>query len=834
MTRVRHAFRTLAKSPFVTAVAVLSLALGIGANAAIFSLFDQVMLRGLPVENPDRLVNLEAPGPKPGSTSCNQAGGCDEVFSYPMFRDLERDGAGFAGLAAHRTFGANIALDGQTTSGDGVLVSGGYFRTLGMQPALGRLIGPDDDRQIGANPVAVLSHRYWANDLGADPGVLDRTIVVNGQPLTVIGVAAPGFDGTTFGVQPRVFVPLTMTHLVVPGWDRYERRTAYYYYVFGRLRPGGTMEQALSEANSLYSSIINEVEVPLQESMTEQTMERFRAKQILGQPGRLGQSSVNQEARAPLILLAMITGFVLLIACANIANLLLAKGASRGQEMALRSALGGGRRQLLAQLLTESMILALLGGLLSLLVAYWTLHLIASFLPPEAVQSFTFGIDPSVMLFTAALAVGTGLVFGLYPALQATRSDLIGAIRASTGQASGGRKAQRGRKALVTFQFAMSLALLAASGLFLKSLLNVSRVDLGIRTENLATFRLSPSLNGYDQPDSKELFRRTEQALASVPGVSSVSSAMVPAIGGSNWGTAVSVEGFAWEPGVDAGSRYNAVGAGYFTTLGMPLLAGREFTDSDVDGAPRVAVVNEAFARKFGLDGRGAIGKYMATDDQDAEELDIQIVGLVQDAAYSSVKDPVPPLFFLPYAQADGVPSLTFYARTAVDPSQVMGAVPELVEALDPNLPVTELKTLQTQIDESVFLDRMISVLTAGFAVLATLLAAVGLYGVLAFTVAQRTREFGVRMALGAGGSRVRRMVLAQVGGMALVGGLLGLAGAYALSRVSQSLLFEVEGTDPWVLAMVGVVLALVALGAGYVPALRASRVDPMEALRYE
>jgi predicted permease len=834
MTRVRLAFRALLKSPFVTTIAVLSLALGIGANAAIFSLFDQLLLRSLPVEEPDRLVNLAAPGPKPGSTSCNQAGSCEEVFSYPMFRDLERDGAGFDGLAAHRVFGANVSIDGQTINGTGVLVSGEYFGTLGVRPELGRLLGPGDDTEIGGHYVAVLSHRYWANDLGEDPGVLNQTIIVNGQPLTVVGVAAPGFDGTTVGEIPKIFVPLTMTHVMVPGWDRYENRTAYFFYLFGRLRSDGSMEQALSAANALYGSIINEVEVPLQESMTEQTMERFRAKEIRGEVGRRGQSNMNREASAPLILLFTITAFVLLIACANIANLLLARGASRGQEMALRSALGGGRTQLLGQLLTESVLLALLGGVASLFVAQWTLQLIGSFLPPEASQVMTLTIQPSVVLFTALLALGTGFVFGLYPALHATRTDLIGVLRANSGQASGSRGAQRYRTALVTLQFALSLALLAGAGLFIKSLVNVSRVDLGIRTDDIVTFALSPSLNGYDDEVSIELFQRTEQELAAMPGVASVSAAMVPALGGSSWGTSVTVEGFAWEPGVDAGSRYNAVGPGYFSTLGMPLLAGREFTTSDVEGAPAVAVVNEAFTRKFDLGGRDAIGKFMSVNGSDNAELDIQIVGLVRDAKYSDVKDPVPPLFFLPYPQAGGGPAMTFYARTAVDPSQVMTAIPSLVEGLDPNLPVTELKTLQQQVEENVFLDRLISTMSAGFAVLATLLAAVGLYGVLAYTVTQRTREIGVRMALGAGGGRVRRMVLGQVGRMAAVGGAIGLVLAYFLGRGARALLFEVEGTDPLIFVAVVALLTVVAFGAGYLPAVRASKVDPMEALRYE
>ncbi|HUF75357.1 MAG TPA: ABC transporter permease [Longimicrobiales bacterium] len=834
MTTLRLALRTLLKSPFVTTVAALSLALGIGANAAIFSIFDQLILRSLPVEEPDRLVNLSAPGPKPGSNSCNQQGDCEDVFSYPMFRDLERTGAGFDAVAAHRLFGANLSLDGRTLAGEGLLVSGSYFSALGVQAALGRLIGPDDDEQIGGDLLAVLSHRYWENELGADPGVLNRTIVVNGLPLTVVGVAGRGFDGTSVGARPHVFVPLSMTAEMIRGWEPWENRRAYYFYLFARLRPGGTIEQASAEANTLYSSIINEVEVPLQESMTDQTMERFRARQLVVEPGRQGQSNSVVEARTPLLLLLTITAFVLLIACANIANLLLARGASRGPEMAVRRALGGGRGQVLTQLLTESVLLSLIGGVLGLLVARWTLYVIGALLPPDAAQTLELGIQPSVVLFTGVLAVGTGILFGLYPAVHASRPDLIAVLRVSSAQPSGSRGAQRYRNALVTAQFALSMALLVGAGLFIRSLVKVSRVDLGIDTERIVTFAIAPVLNGYEQGARQELFNRTLEQLRALPGVTTASAALVPVLSGSSWGTSVSVEGYEWEPGVDSGSRYNEVGPGYFATLGMPLIAGREFTDSDVAGAPKVAVVNEAFTRKFNLDGRNAVGKFMATDDSNAEELDIEIVGVVQDARYNNVRDPVPPLFFTPFMQDENVGFLTFYARTGIDPSQVMGAVPDLVGALDPNLPVNDIRTLEEQIRENIFLDRFVSTLAAGFALLATVLAAIGLYGVLAYTVAQRTREIGLRMALGAGGGNVRRMVLGQVGRIALVGGVLGLVGAYFLGRGAQSLLYEMDGNDPLVFVSVAVLLGAVAFAAGYLPALRASRVDPMEALRYE
>jgi predicted permease len=834
MTTLKLAVRTLAKSPFVTAVAVLSLALGIGANSAIFSLFDQLLLRGLPVEAPERLVNLGAPGPKPGSNSCNQAGSCDDVFSYPMFRDLERGGVGLANIAAHRLFGANLALDGQPISAEGVLVSGQYFETVGVQPALGRLLVPADDEAIGAHPVAVLSHSYWSNDLGADPGVLNRSIVVNGQTLTVVGVAQAGFNGTTVGGNPRVFVPLTMAGTMMPGWDSFENRRAYIFYVFGRLRPDGSIEQAREEINAPYTSIVNEVEVPLQLQMTPESMERFKAKQVSVEPGPRGQSFINQEARIPLILLFTITGFVLLIACANIANLLLARGATRAQEIAVRSALGGSRGQLVGQLLTESLVLAVLGGLASLVVARGTLQAMSAWVPPEAALSLNFGVEPRMVLFAAALALGTGVLFGLYPALHWTRPDLIAALRVSSMQPSASRSAQRYRSALVTAQFALSMALLVGAGLFIRSLSAVTRVDLGIQTDNIVTFAISPTLNGYDSTRTLALFAEAEEALAALPGVTGVSAALVPVLAGSSWGTDVSVEGFAWEPGVDDESRFNEVGAGYFSVLGMPLLAGREFTNADALGAPKVAVVNEAFTRKFNLDGRNAVGKRMSTDGGGDAELDIEIVGVVQDAKYNDVKEPVPPLFFMPYRQDADAPYLTYYARTGVDPSEVIRAVPDLMARLDANVPVEQLKTLERQIEENTFLDRMIGTLSTAFALLATLLAAVGLYGVLAFTVAQRTREIGVRMALGAGAAGVRRMILGQVGRVVVVGALIGLVGSYFLGRAAESLLFEVQGQDPLVLAGVAIILTGVALGAAYVPARRASRVDPMVALRNE
>ncbi len=837
MRQLRFAFRTLFKTPFVTGVAIVSLALGLGANAAIFSLFNQVLLRPLPVEAPDQLANLAAPGPKPGSTSCNQSGDCESVFSYPMFRDLEREQTVFRSIGAHRVFGVNLAARGQTENAEGIMVSGGYFPTLGLVPAAGRLLGPDDDKVVGSEPVAVLSHAYWETRFGLDPAVLGQGITVNGRVLTVVGVAPAGFRGTTVGVRPLVFVPITLREQLQPGTlgpqgtSNFDNRRTYWIYLFARLKPGVSPEQAAAALNVPYRAILADVELPLQRGMSEATQTRFRQRQLIVEPGSRGQSSTQREARAPLTLLFGVTVLVLIIACANIANLLLARSAARAGEMAVRLSIGASRAQLVRQLLTEACLLAALGGIAGLVVGQWTLAGISSLLPSEAVQSLDMRLDPQALLFTGALTLATGLLFGLFPALHSTRPDLIATLKNQAGQPSGSRTASRFRTTLATAQIALSMALLVSAGLFVKSLFNISRVDLGLNAENVITFAVSPTLNGYTSQRTLSLLERLEDELGALPGTTAVTGAIVPVLADSNWGNSVFVEGFESGPDTDRDSRFNAVGPAYFDTLGMPLLAGREFTRADASASGKVAVVNEAFAKKFGL-GRDVLGKRIGSGPD--RVLDIEIVGLVRNAKYSQVKQEVPPIFFRPYRQQPNVGSMTFYLRTATDTNTALAAIPRLVAKLDPNLPVENLRTLTAQVRENVFLDRLLSVLSAAFASLATILAAVGLYGVLVYTVSQRTREIGLRMALGAAPDRVRRMILRQVGLMTLVGGGIGLTASIWLGRVAQSLLFELQGSDLTVLGASAVALAIVALAAGFVPALRASRVEPMQALRYE
>ena len=838
MRNLKLALRTLFRTPFVTIVAILSLALGIGANTAIYSLFDQILLQPLPVAQPDRLVNFVASGAEYGYQSCNSAGGCDEVFSYPMFRDLERAKTAFRGIAGHFLFGVNVAMSGRTAiNGRGVFVSGSYFPMLGIRPAIGRLLSHNDDETIGGHPVVVLSYDYWANRLGADPNVIGQQLLVNAQSMTIVGVAPEGFSGTTRGERPYVFVPLTMGAVLDPGDADFDNRVENWIYLFGRLRPGVTIEQASASINTVYSHLINDVDAPLQKGISATALAQFKAKKILLNDGRRGQSVMMRTSRTPLVLLFSITAIVLLIACANIANLLLARAANRTMEMAVRLSLGAARRQLVAQVLIESVLLAILGGLASVLVAHWTLMGITALLPPQAAVGANQGsIDVqfgfSALVFTAFVSLATGLAFGVVPALQSTRPDLVTELRNNSGKLTGGRGAARFRTGLVTAQIALSMALLIAAGLFIESLRNISRVDLGIKIDNVVSFAISPGKSAYDTVRTAALYARVEEELAALPGVSGVTSAAVPLLAGSNWGKpAVSVEGFQKDPDTDAASRYNAIGPNYFHVIGVPLIAGRDFTAADRGNSLPVAIVNEAFAKKFKL-GMNAVGKRMSVGN---DSLNITIIGLAKNSKYSQVKDQVPPVFVRPYRQMMGrMDQIHFYVRSSVPTEQLLHAIPAVIKKLDSNLPVEGLTTLTEQVRDNVFLDRMISTLSAAFAILATLLAAVGLYGVLAYSVAQRTREIGVRMALGATSATVSGMVLRQVGVMTLVGAVIGIAGAIALGRGAQALLYELKGWDPMVIALSAVVLTVVALGAALVPAVRASRVDPMQALRYE
>mgnify|MGYP006273052077 CR=1 FL=1 len=506
---------------------------------------------------------------------------------------------------------------------------------------MGRLFTPDDDKTVGAHFVVVLSHDYWRSRFALNPAILNETIIVNGQAMTVVGVAPRGFNGTTLGNAPDIFVPITMRGLMSPGFNGFENRRSYWAYVFGRLKPGVSIEQATVAINGPYRSILNDVEAPLQKGMSDETMARFRSKQITTEPGNRGQSSMDNEAGTPLLILLAVTGTVLLIACANIANLLLVRGAGRAAEMAVRLSIGANRRQLITQLLTESILLAAFGAAAGLFVARWTLDLTQSFMPPDGSGLIAFSLSPTMVVFAGAAALITGIAFGLFPALHSTRPDLAATLKNQAGQPGGAKAARRFRTTLATVQIAMSMALLVPAGLFAKSLFNVSRVDLGLRTDHMVLFSLAPELNSYTTERTRQLFERIEDEIGAVPGVTAMSAALVPVLAGDNWGNSMIVEGFNAGPDTDTNASFNAVGPGYFKTMGIRLMSGREFTRADADGAPKVAIINQAFAKKFNL-GDNPLGKRIAPGGP-GNKPDIEIIGLVQDAKYSDVKREVPP-----------------------------------------------------------------------------------------------------------------------------------------------------------------------------------------------
>jgi predicted permease len=833
MRQLGFAARMLLKTPFVTAVAVLSLGLGIGANTAIFALFNQILMRPLPVESPEALVNLGAPGPKNGSTSCNNSGECDEVFSYPMFLDLAAQQQVFTGIAAHRIFGANIGYQNQTLPVDGVEVSGSYFTVLGLRPALGRLIAPEDTATSGGAAVAVLSADYWVTRFSQDVGVLGRTVVVNGQSLTVVGVAPHGFDGTTRGTRAKIFVPITLRGSMEPPFAGLGDRGYYWVYLFARLTPSVSIDAARAGINAQYGVILQQVELAQQKGLSDAKQAEFVARRVTVVDGRRGQSSIFRQAATPLTVLQVVTCVVLLIACANVANLLLARAAGRAGEMAVRLSIGASRGQLVRQLLLESCLLAGLGGIAGLLILGWTVGIMTASLPFGSLDPSATHLNWGVLLFASGLSMATGVIFGLFPAFHATRPDLASVLKGQAGQPSGARAAARFRTSLVVVQIALSMGLLASAGLFGKSLLNVSRVDLGVEIDRVITFSLNPQSNGYTVPRAQELFQQVLGRISAIPGVAAASAARVPLLGNSNSSTSIAVEGYVPAPDERMSTNINETAPGYFRTVGMPLLSGRDFADSDVAGAPKVAVVNEAFARRFKL-GANPVGRRMRRGGDDQSPYDMEIVGLVRDGKYSRVRDAVPAVFFTPYRQNERIGALAFYAKSSGKPDALVAAIRPLIASFDPNLPVQRLQTMPEQVAQNVSSDRLMSELSASFAGLATVLAAIGLYGVLAYTVSQRTREFGLRMALGADPVSVQWLVLRQVCWMTFGGGAIGLGLAMGTGRLAKSLLFEMGSADPAVMVSSALMLALVALAAGFIPARRASRIDPMRALRCE
>ncbi len=835
---LRFALRTLRKSPVFTAVAVLSLALGIGANTAIFTLLDQILLRLLPVKSPQQLALLTIRGMEYG----NNSGG--NAMSYPLYRDFSERNAVFSGMFCRFAYTMNVSFAGRTERADGELVSGTYFPVLGVGAAIGRTFAAEDDVIPGGHPVAMLNYSYWKSRFAGDPAIVGKTVVITAHNYTVIGVAQKGFNGVELGRSPQVFVPMMMKSQITNGWDALKDRRWRWANAFGRLKPGVTIQQAKASLQPLYHSVI-EMEVKDQafRNAAPDVRASFLRNTIDVLPAAQGRSYFRQRLTTPLWVLMAITGGVLLIACANVASLLIARATSRQKEIAIRLAMGAGRGRIIRQLLVESLLLSVIGGALGLLFAVWTDRLLLPFLPTDSPElALASNPDLRILLFTVAVAFLTGIIFGLAPALQSTRPDLAPTLKDQVAGIVGAGGQVNLRKALVAAQVTLSLLLLVGAGLFIRSLHNLTNLGPGFATENLIAFSIDPSLNGYDANKAKVFYRRLTDEIRGVPGVRDVSLASVRILTDNEWDSSVKVEGHSFKPGESAHPYMNDISPGYFATLGVPILAGRDFRfmdDATIPhppfpfNVPSVVIVNEKFAKSYFADGN-AIGHHVGFGSDPDTRTDMEIIGVVKDIKYTTLRDEIPVQMFTPYIASPFVNEMAVYVKAALPAEQMFSVLRAKVRDLDANLPLYNIRTLDQQISASLLTERLIASLSTVFGFLATLLATIGLYGVMAYTVARRTREIGVRMALGAFQKDVIWLVMREVLLLVAIGLVAGLGASFALTRFVQAQLYGLTANDPVTLAVATVALAAVACAAGYIPALRASRVDAMEALRYE
>ncbi len=826
---IRFALRTFRKSPVFVLVAVLSLALGIGANTAIFTLVDQVLLRLLPVKDPEQLVLLRARGNHYGSNNGRYK------LSYPMYEDFRDHNEVFSGMFCRWDTAFSVSSEGKTERVYGEAVSGTFFPVLGVGAALGRVLTPDDDRTPGGHPVAVISYRYWMTRFGGDPNVIGKKILVNGYPFNIVGVSQAGFDGLDPTVSPSVRVPVMMKAQLDPqGFYNLKSRRGRWVNVFGRMKPGVTMEKAKAALQPFFHQML-EMEVQQKEfaNAAPETKQRFLRMYIDLMPASKGDSPLRDQFSNPLLVLTAIVATVLLIACANVASLMIARATARQKEIAVRLALGASRGRIVSQLLVESIMLAIIGGALGVVFAMTIDRALIAFLPRGS-SSLAISTTPDwrILAFSAAVSIVTGVLFGLVPALQATRPHVAGTLKDQVGSIAGGTSVML-RKGLVAAQVTLSLLLLIGAGLFIRSLRNLKDLDPGFKTANLIAFAVDPPLNGYKPDRTLEFFRQLRDDLNAQPGVESAALAVMPVLTGNEWDSSMAVEGFAHKPSETPDPHMNFVSPDYFKTMQIPILIGRDFRMTDGKTAPKVCIVNEKFARKYFKDGN-ALGRHVGMGGDPGTKLDIEIVGVVRDTKYEGMRDEVPLEVYRPYHQMEFALGMYAYVRTARDPEQVFSSVRRVVNNLDPNLPVFGMKTLEKQMDESLVTERLVATLSTGFGFLATLLAAVGLYGVLAYMVAQRTREIGVRMALGAASADVVWLVMKEVCILAGIGIAIGLPAAYALTRFVKSQLYGIEPNDAFTIAAAVIGIAGVAMLSGYLPARRATLVDPMRALRWE
>jgi predicted permease len=838
---VRYAFRMLAKNPMFTGIAVLTLALGIGANTAIFSVLDSVLLRSLPVAHPERLAALTNPDDH-GSHFGNQTGE-RSLLAYSEFEYLRDHNEVFSGVLAADSELPDVEVRVGGASGRSKeiarikLVSGDYFEVLGVAPAAGRFFTSETDRVRDAAPVAVISHAYWKQRFGLDPGVLGKTIRVRETSFEIMGVAPPGFFGETVGETPDVWVPMVMQSTIYPGRDYLSPAvgvTSEYMWLqtIARLKPDVTLAQAGASINVVFKRCITEAAGV---SAAADNVGNFLDQRIHLRAGAGGASTLHEKFGEPLKVLMALVGLVMLIACANVANLLLARGAARRKEFAMRLAIGAGRPRLIRQLLTESLLLASLGAGAGLVLGRWGVAALVHMVGESNGVQLDLQLDGRILAFTTAMTVLTAILFGLIPALRSTRVDLTPVLKSTAG--SGGDESVYRRlplgKIMVAAQVAVSLVMLVAAGLFVRSLTMLNRVNLGYNRENLLLFRVNNAAGGYKGAAITQLHQEVLARISAIPGLRGVALSHDGLFSHAESGDPIAVEGYTPKPNEEMDARMDHVGPGYFSNVGIPILLGREIGTQDSGSGMRAAVINQTFARRY-FPNINPLGKHVRDTYPDNPH-DMEIVGVVADAKYNSLREETPPRLYAPFFNPlwdQG--SAVYEVRTMADAASVSAALRQVVRETAPALPPVEIHTMSALVDTSLDSDRFVEQLAGVFGALATLLASIGLYGIMMYEVTRRTREIGIRMALGARGANVLGQVLRETGALVLIGIGAGVPLAIGGTYLVRSMLFGVGLADPVVLALAAVLLGGIAVVAGFVPALRATRVDPLVALRYE
>jgi len=829
---VRYALRQLRKKPGFTLVALLTLAVGIGANAAIFSLVDQVLLKRLPVTDPEQLVMLKFAGSDTGHSS-DYGGDPRQYFSYPMYRDLSGQNSVFAGMLCMFPAQVGVQWHDVPSLANSELVSGNYFSLLGVKPAVGRLLIPQDAATRGSSPFVVLSYRYWTQHFASDPSVVNQGTLINGNPFTIVGVTQPGFNSVIGGTQPDLFVPITMKAQMTPQWDELEDRRSKWLNIIARLKPGVTVPQAEAGITSLWKAL-RALELQSITTKSQRFREQFVAKSYLTLlDGSRGFSPLRENMRLPLLILTGMVALLTLMATANVGGLLLVRGAARAREMSVRYSLGATRTRVAGQLLAEGLVLGLAGGLLGLALSPLLAQALIDFINPTAttagMTSLSATPDQNVILFCILVSIAASVLFSAAPILQFYRPNVAVALRQQAGTAE--ITHARFRRITVGIQVGLSLVLLVGAGLFSRTLVNLKSVDVGFVTDHLLTFQLDPHLAGYQSAAIAPLYKRLLDSLSVQPGVQSVAMTDDQVLAHSDNTFSITVPGYQAQEGERMSFEWEHVTPAYFATLHLPLVAGRVFNDSDGPHTTKVVIVNESFVRKFLGRTDQALGRtFTAGSNNDT----LQIVGVVKDAKHFSVQEVPVPIYYSPLFQSAEPASVAVYIRTRQAPEDAAGTVRAAVASIDSKLVVDSLQSLTSEIDSTLTSERMLSFLATSFGVAAAFITAIGLYGVLAFSIAQRTREIGIRMALGATRATVVKMVLREV--LILIGCSVALAVPLSilLSSFAKSQLYGISYRDPITLVLVTLAIGVVALLAAGVPARRAVQVQPITALRYE